>query len=580
MSIFAGVFARRPHPQLPTGALDELRRAISRRHGETVSMHSTDRVALVEVEVAKLDASYRRIEQAGAVTVIAGQPLLEPGPMSDTERLHTILAARDWTALRGARGTYCAAHIEEGPPASLTLVADRLGVRPLYYWVGDEVVVFATALRILEELSFVPKVLDVRAATESVAFDFPLGDRTPYVGIRVLLDGELATIDGTSARRERYWRWSDCRVEATDPAQTAAELHAVFMEGIDRRANGDGAANAFLSGGLDSRTIVAALRERGLQVSTFNFSDAGAQDALLGAAFAQAAGAQHHERRPGPGPVRWSAMMADALAESPDAARERPRIVWSGDGGSVGLGHVYLTPPIVAALQAGDRDGAARAFLAGEQIAVPRRLIRPELRARLGALPFDAVREELAAQRTGDAIRDFYLFLMANDQRRHLVAHFEAMDEHRLEFQLPFFDAAFIERVVRSPGEQYLYHRMYTRWLRHFPPSTTSVPWQTYPGHDPCPLPLPADASYQWDARDSTARRRARAARLAHRRGAAAVLRSPSFAAPLLDRSFLWTAVWVERLRLRDMCHVLAAAESYQAWWDHSGGTFAVLPEA
>src|SRR5439155_1266079 len=44
------------------------------------------------------------------------------------------------------------------------------------------------------------------------------------------------------------------------------------------------------------------------------------------------------------------------------------------------------------------------------------------------------------------------------------------------------------------------YHQFYVKWLDLFPAAVTSVPWQSYPGHVPCPLPIPPGLHYQWQA--------------------------------------------------------------------------------
>ena len=99
----------------------------------------------------------------------------------------------DWSGLRRACGVFCAVHYSR-EPCRLTLIADKLGLRPVYYWIDDDRVVFATALRVLEEHADVPKRMDLRAVTEMANFGAPLADRTPYAGIRVLQPAEILRV--------------------------------------------------------------------------------------------------------------------------------------------------------------------------------------------------------------------------------------------------------------------------------------------------------------------------------------------------------------------------------------------------
>ena len=94
--------------------------------------------------------------------------------------------------------------------------------------------------------------------------------------------------------------------------------------------------------------------------------------------------------------------------------------------------------------------------------------------------------------------RAFFLFLLRNDQRRHLHMYYENIDQSRIELQLPFFDARLIEIIVSSPVEPFLMHKFYHKWLEYFPKDVVSVPWQTYPGHELCPLYVDGEYKSQW----------------------------------------------------------------------------------
>src|SRR5262249_21737162 len=126
------------------------------------------------------------------------------------------------------------------------------------------------------------------------------------------------------------------------------------------------------------------------------------------------------------------------------------------------------------------------------------KLFRPQTFADLKGIINQGIREELNSFRCPDPARSFYLFLLLNDQRRKLRHHFENIDLHRLEFQLPFFDSAFLGSIAAIPIDLCLRHKLYVKWLAHFHPSVTSFAWQAYPGHVPCPLPIPPGLAYQW----------------------------------------------------------------------------------
>ena len=152
------------------------------------------------------------------------------------------------------------------------------------------------------------------------------------------------------------------------------------------------------------------------------------------------------------------AKVAATLARTPwgsSQARQqqpmpRPQLAWSGDGGSVGVGHVYITKEIVNLLRAGNLAAAVQKYLNRERAHVLLRLFKADLAGQLVGFPFEGVRQELQALHAPDPGRNFHLFLMLNDQRRHLAKHFEHLDLHRVEFHLPYFE----QRLCRTDGFQ------------------------------------------------------------------------------------------------------------------------------
>lgn len=583
MTLLAGVYARRVGDAIPDSLCDATARALSRRSNEPTEQFRDERCFLVKTDVGAFGEKAFRIDER-AVSLMAGEPLLtHRHPMRrsrtlDLDDLHGAFCRGDSQPLARARGVFSAAHYQRESGA-LMLVTDKLGVRPMYYWLGQRYVIFGSALRILEEISEIPKVMDVRAVTEENSLGYAVAERTPFASVALLKSAEILRIDGESASRCQYWRWDKVQSSDRPMGELVQEAYAQFNKAVALRNGEDSTSIAFLSGGLDSRAIVAALRDRGLHVHSFNFSVTGSQDQAFGAAFAHRVGTTHTERPMQPTQTVSASVMAEAWTASLNKVAqpaERPGIVWSGDGGSVTLGHVYLNRAMVEAVRTEGVQVAMRQAIHGWGSELPRRLLRSDLLASLsGKGPRDGLREEFDTLHCADAGRSLYLVLMHNDQRRHLAAHFEDIDRSRLEYHLPFFDSDFVESVVRVPLDFCLEHRLYMQWLRYFPEVVLSVPWQAYPGHEPCPLPIPSGVSYQWEGL-------LHIRRMAERRGllslAAQMLRASNFPTRLLRRRFLQLATWLYRLRLRDVGYVILAAHRYYAYWSKCNGRY-VLPK-
>ncbi|MBA2445694.1 MAG: hypothetical protein H0V49_10230 [Nocardioidaceae bacterium] len=238
----------------------------------------------------------------------------------------------------------------------------------------------------------------------------------------------------------------------------------------------------------------------------------------------------------------------------------------------MGVGHVYVERDVVSALRAGDVDNAIRLY---RRRLVPR-LVKSKVSDVLTRLVTDDIRTELRDLRFDDPGRSFHMFLMLYEQRQDLLPHFENIDLHRLEFHLPFFDGDFVASILSVPLDLCLGHGFYTDWLRLFPPAVTEVPWQAYPGHRPCPLPIPAGLESQWSRAETRSEVEAGRRRLL--RVADDVLRPGRFPDAILTRRLLRLARWMCRFRSRRGDDTIRSAEFYDRYWTVSGGQFVARP--
>lgn len=572
MTLIAGIISRNRNRQLPASACESIRSAMSRHSGDTVSVFQGKFNFLAKLDIGAFGEKAEFAGRDGSITLVAGEPLISTkGRDADTKSIHKGLISNDLSVLAKARGVFAAVHFQ--PNGELILVTDKLGIRPLYYHVSDEFVVFASALRILEDIAEVPQVTDVRAVTEIAGLGFALADRTPYVGIKALRPAEMICIGNNGITRDVYWQWDQIETAKLSGDDLTNALYKKFNEAVELRTCGNRSTAAYLSGGLDSRCVVAALRASDVAVHSFDFARPATQDQIFGRDFAAAIGAVHHEVPKDAGDIvpDYSALMANAWLPISDDA-ERPHAVWSGEGGSVALGHVHLSEEIVDAMRLGNVDSAIDLYLSREFAQVSPRLFRKTLAPRMCELIHEGIREELSKLNCPDPARNFYLFLMLNDQHRKLARHFENIDLHRLEFQLPFFDSACLELIVSMPIDDCLRHKLYVKWLSLFPPAVNTVPWQVYPGHEPCPVAVDEGLDYQWSDEFRSAERDARRTLVMSQ--ANELLRGPHFPRRLLCKSNLRIAAWLHRTGLRDYGHLIGPAHSYYTYSRKCGGRY------
>jgi asparagine synthase (glutamine-hydrolysing) len=567
LTILAGVFRRRNDFWVTDRICDEIEQSISRNSSDKPITFRNSRVFLAKIDIGVYGQDASIIDSDGCVSLLAGEPLLlVAGANScntrdeDLKILHSAWKSENWNLLERARGVFCAAHFSSVNDR-LTLISDKLGIRSLYYYLSEDYVIFCTALRILESLPTIKKAMDLRGVAEIATLGYPLSTRTPYQNVFCLQPSEIIHFRKENISYSQYFRWDTIPISRKPEIELAREAYKRFSSAIRCRLRSDTATVAFLSGGLDSRCIVGLLRNRNVKAFTFNFSDQNTQDNLFAENFAQVARTVH-TYVPMNGSPDYSRLISDAWSSSPyrlEKPVERPGLVWSGDGGSVGVGHVYMSKKILDLLINNDPDAAIGAFLADQHARLLDRLFRRSIALSLADCLSKGIREEFNDMQCEDPGRAFHIFLMQNDQRRHLTQHFENIDLHRMEFHLPFFDSYFLEWIMACPVELCLNHHFYNAWLECFPGFVRSVPWQTYPGHEPCPLPVPKGIQHQWQHNYLKDRRKAQKWHLIHQ--ALDMLIANDFPHNIIKKSWLFKSTLIYSIGLRDYSYVIRTSE-------------------
>ena len=438
--------------------------------------------------------------------VVAGDPIFidqhrAPTAAQSSKAVFDVLANQQITQLTHTRGMFCAM-AWNAPERCLTLATDKLANRCLYFKDNGKKLVFSTSLRLLRVLSDDAEKVDEQGLAEQLFFGQPMADRTLFDGIKVLGPGQALMLQ--AGQPPQIFTYSDYttvpRVKLS-MAEAAAQLHDRFSDAVRRRMP-NSEQEAFLSGGMDSRAVVAELVDQGHTVRTFCAAYPDSIDDLVSADVAKAFGAAH---------TIWHRSPADRILVALDPfaiyarenfptldGRSTARTVWSGDGGSVTLGHVYMSARSVEL--AGHTPTMAGMFALFPNLrARPTRQIGSRKIQQLAELAAAGAMNELARCGGADPDRRLFHFYMRNDQARHLYHHFESIDLSQIELLTPFFDADFVDLVAALPTDYFLGHKLYNQWITGFKCNAGCIYWQPYRGHLPGPHPNPYQAGDQWD---------------------------------------------------------------------------------
>jgi len=264
---------------------------------------------------------------------------------SDTESLLHLYETHGWEFVRQLRGIFAFALWDERR-RQLVLARDPLGVKPLYYAMtraGD--LLFASEIKALLACASSAELgsVDEAAIPEYFANGFLAGDRTLFRGVRKVRPGTVLCWHDGSIAEHAYWNPDDW-----SQSSNGTGFWPRFAGAVESQLMSDVPLGVFLSGGLDSSLVVAAMRDRGVErISTFSvgYTDAAASELPHARAVARHFRTDAHE----------------VVLDPRDFFAQLPELTWQAD--------VPLRFPASAPLYAVSRlarDAGVKVVLAGE----------------------------------------------------------------------------------------------------------------------------------------------------------------------------------------------------------------------
>ncbi len=217
---------------------------------------------------------------------------------TDNELLANIYnSTRSFKFLRDIDGCYTAV-LYEKKENKVYLITDRYGFKPLYWGTIQDDLMWSSELKgFLGNKDFKP-VLDCQAIEEFFDIGYLLENRTWFEGIELVPPASILTFDLKKSKVgiEHYWSWNEINPMkgAIDERELIEELGRLFKQSVRKRVNNNERIGIALSGGLDSRAILAAVPEDYKPLHTFTFGQEGCDDIKIARKVSKIKGAQYH----------------------------------------------------------------------------------------------------------------------------------------------------------------------------------------------------------------------------------------------------------------------------------------------
>jgi asparagine synthase (glutamine-hydrolysing) len=219
---------------------------------------------------------------------------------SDTETIVHLYEQFGISGISQLRGMFAYA-IWDARRKQLLLVRDRFGKKPLYYSILPKGLFFGSELKCLYPVG-VPLEIDDQALRLYFQFSYIPDPLSPYKAIRKLPPGGwlLYDSDGT-VRQGLYWKLPEPGMRSPDSADedaAAIRVREIFDESVRMRMIADVPLGAFLSGGIDSSSVVASMATQSSErVKTFSigFEESAFNELPAAALVAKKFNTDHHE---------------------------------------------------------------------------------------------------------------------------------------------------------------------------------------------------------------------------------------------------------------------------------------------
>jgi len=359
----AGIMAA-PGAEVNLDALYRMRQALKHRGPDGEGLYVNGNTALAQTRLAVIDLANgdQPLYAPGGVALVANGEIynyLELGAemegvqfatRSDCELPLHVYRADGIDFAERLRGMYAIA-LHDAVEERLLLARDPFGIKPLYYVTGPAGLAFASEPGALLAAGLAERRLAPRSRNELLQLQFTTGRDTIFDGIQRLLPGETLVV--SRARVVERRRIEPLPRQAPEPMseeQALERLERVLLDSVTLHQRSDVPYGMFLSGGVDSATLLAAMarvNDRPVLAYTAGFdSDDVADERAHARQLALSLGAEHVEVQVGEGDF-WRLMPRIAAAADDPAAdyamlptwvlAERAsrdvKVVLSGEGG-------------------------------------------------------------------------------------------------------------------------------------------------------------------------------------------------------------------------------------------------------
>ncbi len=374
----------------------------------------------------------------------------------------------------------------------LVIANDRYGLRPLYYFFNNHLFIFSSEIKALLKFSQVERKIDDRSIAEFFTFEFILGNKTFFESIKVMPPASILTIEYDQLKMEQYWKPSFNQKDSyVIREEDLEEMEKLICQAVKRQIEPKESVGLFLSGGLDSRTILTAAIRNGYSIPTYTFGDKGCEDEKYAKEVAYTLKCPNDFFQLSPDYLKKWAKKGIWITEGMNNCvnfhgveilpeiREKSKIMLYGLEGNTWLG--FLSLGLLEFLLSKDENSFIKRLFHKLNSPFPVRihsqLFRNEFFRKNKGLAFESLRESLKNIDYQSNFNRIYHFLVTEKDRRLTILG-AIVDHGYVDYRLPFYDYDLVDLAQSIPPKQRALARFYLQFMRKRFSEVASIPYQ------------------------------------------------------------------------------------------------------
>jgi asparagine synthase (glutamine-hydrolysing) len=467
---------------------------------------SHDRVALSKVSLGLLDAEPQPITNEddslvvmlyGEVYDVAGirKNLIELGHKfrtnSDAELVLHLYEEKGEDFVRRLNGSFVIL-IYDKSKHRLLVCNDRYGTRPLYWCKNRGLLLLASEIKAILADKRLERKVNFAGLVDFVVAGYLLHNKTLLEGIEIFPAATILVAEGESLRYARYWSWYDISRQSLHYDDAVERMGQLWIQAVRRCAERPLRLSVTLSGGLDSRAVLAAAVELGFAVTAWTFGPADCLDVKIARRVCAVLGVEHHV---------W-------LTSAARWRQSIEQVVWLSDG-LMNLVHAHALGMLVSMREHADvrLHAFAGDLVAGGSYLLARKVAFSSLYEfedylfrqwypkghgaslqrlqRLFRQPYARSALSTFADNVAQSVREFVLdpnatdFYFLNNRVRRFTNNGATNTLSMMVDRKPFLDNHLVDFVYGLPTAWRADSHIYSDMLLHlFPSVYKTIPWQ------------------------------------------------------------------------------------------------------